>query len=86
MNANSLLANAIAAGFDKLSPRDVMLCTLYGANNGGGSGSGSSVLEGNGSPVGVVTPIAIGQLYSDVSGTGLWQSTGLTNTSWTQLV
>lgn len=82
MNAQTTLKNAIAAGFDRLSERDVMLCVLEGA---GGGATGSGVLEGSGSPVGVVTPTSVGQLYSD-SGGGLWQATGLTNASWQQLI
>ena len=84
MNAETTLKNAIAAGFDRLSPRDVMLCVLEGA---GGGASGSGVLEGSGSPVGVVTPTAIGQLYSDINAPGgLWQSTGLAAANWQQLI
>lgn len=83
MNAETSLKNAIAAGYDRLSPRDVMLCVLEGA---GGGATGSGVLEGSGSPVGVVSPISIGQIYSDYTTPGLWQSTGLTSADWTQLI
>jgi hypothetical protein len=83
MNAETTLKNAIAAGFDRLSERDVMLCVLEGA---GGGATGSGVLTGSGSPVGVVTPTSVGQLYTDTTTPGEWLSTGLTNASWTQLI
>lgn len=41
---------------------------------------------GVGSPVGVVTPAFIGQKYSNTAPIELWQSTGLTNADWTQLI
>jgi hypothetical protein len=42
---------------------------------------------GAGSPVGVLTPVFIGQNYSRTSTPPeLWRSTGLTNADWTQLI
>lgn len=41
--------------------------------------------HGNGSPVGVVTPGGIGDLYVDDTGPGLWQATGLTSADWSQV-
>ena len=41
MNAQTTLNAAIAAGFDRLSTRDAMLCILYGAGGGDYSGSGA---------------------------------------------
>jgi hypothetical protein len=81
MNAETTLAEAIANGFDKLSSRDVMLCILEGASTGGTG----APLSGSGSPVGVVTPTAVGQTYLDITTPGFWASNGLTNTSWTQI-
>ncbi len=45
----------------------------------------SAKYAGAGSPVGSVTPSAIGDLYVDETGPGLWQATGVTNTSWQQV-
>jgi hypothetical protein len=44
------------------------------------------VLTGTGSPVGNITPIFVGQLYTDNTTPGLYISTGLTNTAWNQLI
>lgn len=42
---------------------------------------------GAGSPVGVLTPIFIGQNYSRTSNPPeLWRATGLTNADWIQLI
>lgn len=84
MNAQTTLNSAIAAGFDSLSTRDVMLCILQGASSGGGGGGGN--LAGSGSPIGVVTPTSLGQLYADYTTPGLWESNGLTSGSWIQLI
>jgi len=57
------------------------------ANGGtGGGGTSQGQQTGLGSPVGVKTPEFIGQLYTNQSETGLWQSTGLTNADWTALI
>jgi hypothetical protein len=64
MNAQTTLNSAIAAGFDKLSPRDVMLCVLVGANNAGGA----TTIAGTGPPVG--TPAALGLAYIVVDANG----------------
>lgn len=49
-----------------------------------GEASGAA-LVGSGSPVGVVAPTGIGDLYVDETTPALWQANGLTNTDW-QLV
>lgn len=46
---------------------------------------GPAPVTGNGSPVGVLTPTRIGEQYTDTLTGNRWASTGLTNTSWTQL-
>lgn len=51
---------------------------------GGGGGGGAPNLSGIGSPVGVVTPTAVNQWYTDTAGNFIWQSTGLTNVDWAQ--
>lgn len=48
----------------------------------GGPGSSGNAIDGEGSPVGVVTPDAVNQFYRDSTGPGLWQSTGLTDQDW----
>lgn len=42
-------------------------------------------LYGNGSPVGIITPIFIAQTYFDITAKSLWIAIGLTNLSWTEL-
>ena len=70
--ANSILKSAIAAGFDGLSPRDVMLCILQGVS-AGGTGGGSANYVANyagGTPTPVPTsgnPFAV-----DTSIPALW--------------
>lgn len=47
---------------------------------------GTAFTTGQGSPIGVVTPTAVGALYSDTAATNgatLWQATGTANTAWT---
>lgn len=39
-------------------------------------------LTGAGSPVGVATPTYVGQFYTDLAGTQLFQASGLTNVDW----
>lgn len=39
---------------------------------------------GNGSPVGVVLPTAIGEAYLDQQSDHIWEATGLSNTAWIQ--
>lgn len=41
--------------------------------------------HGSGSPVGVVTPGGIGDLYVDDTTPALWQATGLTSADWSQV-
>ncbi len=65
---------------------ELALLQAIANNGGGGGGSGTGTLTGNGSPVGVVTPTVTGQIYTDQSTPGLWESNGLTNTSWIQLI
>lgn len=58
--------------------------------SGGGGGGGiaswglatQATFSGLGSPSGVVTPNAVGDLYVDKATPGLYQANGLTNTSW----
>ena len=83
MNAQTTLNAAIAAGFDRLSTRDVLLCILEGASSGGGGGTDNQ--SGNGSPVGVATPAYVGQTYTDLTTPGFWTSTGLTSANWLQI-
>lgn len=59
MDAQTTLNAAIADGYDRLSPRDVMLCVLFGASSGGGGGSTlADSIDVAGPPVG--TPAANG--------------------------
>lgn len=51
----------------------------------GVSSGGFSFLSGSGSPVGVKTPVVIGQTYLDTTTPAFWSATGLTNTSWVQI-
>lgn len=60
---------------------------IYTWDVGSGLWSEASVdMFGNGSPVGVVTPGRIGQLYRDAAGAAFWQSTGLSANDWFQWV
>lgn len=64
-----------------------------GVHQPGGGGTGlqawgealTSEFHGSGSPVGVVTPAHEGDLYVDDTTPAVWQATGTTNTSWTQV-
>jgi hypothetical protein len=60
--AQTTLTAAIAAGFDRLSPRDVMLCILEGAQ---GSGTVDSISVA-GPPTAI--PPAIANIVVDVNG------------------
>lgn len=53
---------------------------------GGGGGSGTAYLTGVGSPVGAETATFVGELYTRQDVFELWQSTGLTNADWIQIV
>lgn len=53
-------------------------------SSGGVAGAGN--LSGSGSPVGVVTPTAIYQLYRDIDTDTYHWATGLTNTDWQQMI
>jgi hypothetical protein len=53
--------------------------TLVAANIGG-------PLSGSGSPVGVTTPGVVGQTYFDTTTPAFWVATGLTSSSWLQLI
>jgi hypothetical protein len=56
-------------------------------NDGGGGTGGIGNQTGLGSPVGVVTPQAVGQLYTDRSPPfGLWMATGTTSADWSALI
>lgn len=63
-----------------------------GSSAGGGGGgiaawgqTSTAKFSGSGSPVGVVTPSAEGDLYTDDTTPGLWQATGAGNTDWQQV-
>jgi hypothetical protein len=75
-------------GLSQAEAAIVVLLNTIAVNLGGGGGGGaiSANLSGAGSPVGVVTPTANNQFYRDTTGIALWQSTGLTNTSWTNWI
>jgi hypothetical protein len=60
--AQTTLDAAIAAGFDRLSPRDVMLCILQGA-----SGATLDYISVAGPPTAI--PPAIANIVVDVNGT-----------------
>lgn len=72
MNAQTTLNSAIAAGFDRLSTRDVMLCVLQGAGTGGGGGTGgiSSGNYGGGQPN--FTPTTSVAIAIDESNGTIW--------------
>lgn len=50
-----------------------------------GNQPGANAQSGAGSPAGVVTPDAIGQLYVDTTNGGLYQAVGATNADWAQV-
>ena len=76
MDAQTTLDAAIAAGYDRLSPRDVMLCVLAGA-------SGSGVQHGSDTPIALGVSVTPPSLFiNDVDST-LW---GVSNGAWIQLV
>lgn len=79
MDANTILASAISNGYDKLSPRDVMLCVLYGASNGSGG------LAGNGDPT---ASAAAGTPYIDLLTGNFWENTSSPSpgTTWLKLI
>lgn len=77
--AQSTLNSAIAAGYDRLSTRDVMLCILQGAQAGGGGGGGTPNLIQNFGGVAPVAPgVAIGQAAFDTSSGKEWVWDGAT--------
>lgn len=66
--------------------------TSWNVPPGGGGGGiaawgqvSTAQYAGSGSPVGVVTPDAEGDVYIDTTGPGLWQATGTGSSDWTQL-
>lgn len=84
MSAQTTLNSAIAAGFDRLSSRDVMLCILQGASTGSGPGTGT--FSGTGSPEGVVTA-SPGSTYLQTESGSFWmKQTGTGNTGWLEIV
>ena len=85
-NPNTLVGLATAAGYMNMSVKQQMAVETYLDCQLANGGGGTSNETGSGSPVGVVTPTAIGQFYSDFTNGVLWQATGLTNTSWIQWV
>lgn len=59
-----------------------ILCALNASGAGGSSGAN---LQGNGSPLNVVTPSASGQFYTELDAVPLpklWQSVGTTSADW----
>ena len=70
MTAQTMLNNAIANGFDRLSPRDVMLCILQGAGSGGGGGVPSGNYAGAQPNF---TPSTDSALAIDTSNGALWE-------------
>lgn len=80
MDTQTTLDAAIAAGYDRLSPRDVMLCVLAGASGGA---SGGGVQHGSNTPIALglsVTPPSL--FINDVDST-LWC---VSNGTWIKLV
>jgi len=83
MDAQTTLNAAIADGYDRLSPRDVMLCVLYGASNVGGGGSGSGWTHGAGSPItNGISTTTYGTYTNDTDST-FWT---VVNGVWTDMV
>jgi hypothetical protein len=81
MDAQTTLNAAIAAGYDRLSPRDVMLCALYGASNGGGGNGGWT--HGAGSPIANgISPVTY-STYTNDTDSSFWT---VANGGWIQLV
>ncbi len=76
MNAQTTLASAIAAGFDKLSTHDLLIAAVFGANSAGGGGG---VTTGTVPPTGTA---AAGSLYINTTDNTLWDY----NEGWKQLV
>ena len=73
--AQTTLTAAIAAGFDRLSPRDTMLCALYGSASAGLTGSGAPTAAAN-----------KGTTYYDTVGEVFYVNSDGTATGWTLLV
>ena len=82
MDANTTLASAIANGYDQLSPRDVLLCILYGAANASGGNGG---LAGTGDPT---ASAAAGTTYIDTATGKFWEnvSSPSPGTTWLKLI
>jgi len=73
MSANTTLKAAILAGYDGLSPRDVMLCVLQGAQGGGAGGvTFGNYAGGTPSPA----PASGTGLFVDTSNQNLWSYDG----------
>lgn len=67
--------------------------SAWNAISGGGGGgiaawgqTSTAEYAGSGSPSGVITPDAKGDLYVDTSSPALWQATGTSNTDWEVLL
>lgn len=56
-----------------------------GISGTGGGGGGTGNQTGTGSPVGVVTPLAAGALYTDQSTGNIWVAKTTSNASWVQI-
>lgn len=80
MNANATLSAAIAAGFDRLSTRDVMLCILQGAGNGGAVNANIIVISTGATPT--ATPVGNAVAFDSSTGS-IWNWNG---TVWTKYV
>lgn len=62
---------------------DLTVTQVLGGPGGGPWGQSSTAkFSGSGSPVGVVTPTGVGDLYTDHVTPALWQATGVTDTDW----
>lgn len=87
---DTTLENACESGIGKVDDEILLLkliaqltCEIQDAlSGGGGGGAVTANLLGSGSPVGVVTPSAAGQFYSDTTNDTLWQAFGTTSADW----
>jgi hypothetical protein len=68
--ADTLIAAAMALGYDGLSDRGLKECLLYAADtNGGGGGGSGSVEQGHGAPSGIPTDPLQPAIYTDLDTT-----------------
>jgi hypothetical protein len=75
MNAQTTLNSAIAAGFDRLSTRDVILCVLQGASTSGGGGT-ANLYQNFGGVAPAVAGTQTGQWAIDSSTSNGWVWSG----------